>query len=94
MASVGFPLWGGMMAGLAIKGDAPGTPRREVAYLSVSPNFVADVGARIVAGRDLLSSDTINAPRAVVINETMARMFWPKGDAIGAEVQIGAGIGE
>jgi hypothetical protein len=90
-ASVGFPLWGGMMAGLGIKGDAPGTPRREVAYLSVSPNFVADVGARIVAGRDLLPTDTDNTTRVVVINETMARMFWPEGDAIGTEVQIGAG---
>jgi len=26
-----------------------------------------------------------------VINETMARMFWPEGNAIGTEVQIGAG---
>ena len=91
MASVGFPLWGGMMAGLGIKGDAPGTPRREVAYLSVSPDFIADVGARIVSGRALLPTDTLNAPRVVVINETMARMFWPQGDAIGAEVQIGPG---
>jgi predicted permease len=91
MASVGFPLWGGMMAGLAIKGDEPGAPRREVAYLSVSPDFVTDVGARIVAGRNLLPTDDFNAPRAVVINETMARMFWPKGDAVGSEVQIGPG---
>ena len=29
--------------------------------------------------------------RVVVINETMARMFWPQGNAIGTEVQIGAG---
>jgi putative ABC transport system permease protein len=91
MASVGFPIWGGMMAGLAIKGDAPGTPRREVAYLSISPDFVDDVGARIVSGRDLSPTDSLNAPRAVVINETMARLFWPKGDAVGTQVQIGAG---
>ncbi len=90
-ASVGFPLWGGMMAGMAVKGDAPGTPRREVAYLSVSPNFVSDVGARIIAGRDLSPADTFNAPRAVVINETLARQFWPAGDAIGKDVQIGPG---
>ncbi len=90
-ASVGFPLWGGMMAGLAIKGDAPATPRRNIAYLSVSPNFVTDIGARIVAGRDLMPADIFTAPRAVVINETLARQFWPAGDAIGAEVQIGAG---
>jgi putative ABC transport system permease protein len=90
-ASVGYPLWGGMMAGLGIKGDAPGSPRREVAYLSVSPNFVHDIGARIIAGRDLQPTDAVNAPRVVVINETMARQFWPNGDALGAEVQIGPG---
>lgn len=90
-ASVGYPLWGGMMAGLLIKGDAPGASRREIAYLSVSPNFVADIGARIVEGRDLAPEDNFNAPRAVVINETLARRYWPAGDAIGAEVQIGAG---
>jgi putative ABC transport system permease protein len=90
-ASVGFPLWGGTMAGLAIKGGPPDTPRSEVAYLSVSPNFVTDLGARIVAGRDLLPTDTDNAPNVVVINETMARQFWPNGDAVGAEVYIGPG---
>jgi putative ABC transport system permease protein len=90
-ASVGFPFWGGMMAGLAIKGDAPGTPRREVAYLSVASNFVTYLDARIVEGRDLMETDSFTAPRAVVINETLARQFWPNGDAIGAQVQIGAG---
>lgn len=90
-ASVGFPLWGGMMAGLAHYEDAPGTPRREVAYLSVSPNFVHDIGARIVAGRDLLPTDDEGAPPVVVVNETMAKMFWPRGDAVGARVRIGPG---
>lgn len=90
-ASVGFPLWGGMMAGLGIKGAPAGTPRHEVAYLSVSPNFVKDIGARIVAGRDLQPTDNFNAPRVVVINETLARLLWPQGDALGSEVQIGAG---
>ncbi len=36
-------------------------------------------------------TDTFNAPRAVVINETLARQFWPAGDAIGKDVQIGPG---
>jgi putative ABC transport system permease protein len=90
-ASVGFPLWGGTMAGLIIKGDAPDTVMREVAYLSVSPNFVTDIGARIIAGRDLQPTDTDQAPNVVVINETMARRFWPNGDAVGAEVYIGPG---
>jgi predicted permease len=90
-ASVGYPLWGGMMAGLAIKGNAPDTPRSEIAYLSVSPRFATDIGAHIVAGRDIEPGDVASAPRVVVINETMARMFWPQGDALGSEVRIGPG---
>lgn len=88
-ASVGFPLWGGMMAGLFMKGDT--AARREIAYLSVSPDFVAGVGARIVAGRDLLPTDRFDTPRVAVINETLARQVWPAGDALGQEVKIGAG---
>ena len=90
-ASVGIPIVGGMMASLVIKGDAPGTALREVAYLSVAPDFMSQIGARIVAGRDLLPSDRLGTPGAMLINETMARMYWPNGNAIGAEVFIGAG---
>jgi putative ABC transport system permease protein len=90
-ASVGIPIVGGMMAGLTMKTDPAGTAPREVAYLSVAPGFMSSIGARVVAGRDLLPSDHRGAPRVVLINETMARMFWPKGDAIGSEVFIGAG---
>ncbi|HEX6163702.1 MAG TPA: ADOP family duplicated permease [Vicinamibacterales bacterium] len=90
-ASVGIPIVGGMMAGLTMKADPSGTAPREVAYLSVAPDFMSRIGARIVAGRDLLPSDHRGAPRVVLINETMARMFWPDGNAIGSEVFIGAG---
>jgi len=90
-ASVGIPIVGGMMAGLAIKGDPAGTAQREIAYLSVAPNFMSNVGATIVAGRGLLPTDIRSSPRVVIINETMARMFWPNGDAVGSQVFIGAG---
>ena len=90
-ASVGIPVVGGMMAGLALKGQPAGTAQREIAYLSVAPNFLSSVGARIVEGRDLLPTDIRSGPRVVVINETMARMFWPHGNAVGSEVFIGPG---
>jgi predicted permease len=90
-ASVGVPVIGGMMAGLAIKGEPAGTAQREIAYLSVAPDFLSAIGATIVEGRGLLATDIRSAPRVVVINETMARMFWPNGDAVGSQVFIGAG---
>ncbi len=40
----------------------------------------------LVAGRTFGEQDTPNAPVASVINETMARQFWPRGDAIGKRV--------
>jgi len=45
----------------------------------------------VTAGRDIAVTDTFEAPRIVVINETMARTFWPAGGAVGAKVKIGAG---
>ncbi len=90
VASVGVPIIGGMMAGLAIKGEAEGA-RREIAYFSVAPDFMSKMGATLVAGRDLQPSDLRNGPRVVIVNETMARMFWPQGNAIGSEVYIGPG---
>jgi len=90
-ASVGFPIIGGMGAALAIQGRPTDNGLHEIAYFSIAPNFFSAVEAQIVAGRDLAPSDDANAPRVVVINETMARTFWPEGNAIGARVQIGAG---
>jgi putative ABC transport system permease protein len=90
-ASVGIPIVGGMMAGLLMKADPAGTTPREVAYLSVAPDFMSSIGARIVAGRDLLASDQLASERVVLVNETMARMFWPNGDAVGSQVYIGPG---
>lgn len=90
-ASVGIPIVGGMMAGVAIKGDPAGTAQRDIAYLSVAPNFLSSIGATIVEGRGLLPTDVSAAPRVVIINETMARLFWPGGDAVGSQVFIGAG---
>jgi predicted permease len=90
-ASVGIPVIGGMGAALAIHGRSDPTGLDEIAYFSVSPEFMSSMGARIVAGRDLLPSDDATAPRVVLINEHMARKYWPADDPLGAQVQIGAG---
>jgi len=42
----------------------------------------------IIRGRDFDSRDRANAPRSVIVNETMAQRFWPNRDPIGAHVEI------
>ncbi|MBS0658877.1 MAG: ABC transporter permease [Verrucomicrobia bacterium] len=56
-------------------------------YRSVFGNYYRAVGMRLAAGRFLDARDDLNAPRAVMINETMARRFWPSvQEAVGARL--------
>jgi len=90
-ASVGFPAAGAMGARMTILGRADGEVPADMVYFSVAPRFFSFLNVPILQGRDIAATDDFPAPRVVVINETMARMFWPNGDAIGARVKIGAG---
>jgi putative ABC transport system permease protein len=45
----------------------------------------------ILKGREFTHQDTLGAPGAIVINETMAREFWPKEDPIGKTIRLTRG---
>ena len=47
------------------------------------------MGMRLLSGRDLSALDTENAPGAVVVNETMARRYWPEHSPLGAKLLVG-----
>jgi predicted permease len=49
----------------------------------VTPEYFQLLGVRLVRGRLLNAFDTDSAPRVAVINESMARTYWPNGDALG-----------
>jgi predicted permease len=44
-------------------------------------------------GRDFTDRDTAAAPGVVIINETMAKKYWPKQDPIGQQIIIGHNVG-
>src|SRR5207237_5876358 len=46
-----------------------------------------------VCSSDLLIDDNGAAPAVVIINEAMARQFWPNGDPLSDRIVIGAGMG-
>jgi putative ABC transport system permease protein len=56
-----------------------------------TPGYFATLGIALVAGRTFTAGDDSSAPPVTVINETFARRYWPKGDAIGHHVNTGAG---
>lgn len=51
--------------------------------LHVSDDYFRTIGARIVEGREFSERDRSNAPFAVVVNEALARLAYPDGNAAG-----------
>jgi predicted permease len=54
----------------------------------VSSTYLETLGVPIVDGRGITESDVAGSPDVVVINETMARTFWPKESAVGHTLQV------
>jgi predicted permease len=52
-------------------------------YNPVAPDYFETLGVRIAEGRPFRRSDDASAPRVAIVNETMARRFWPGQDALG-----------
>jgi predicted permease len=74
-----------------IEGKPVPPPDQRVEYPVewVSPGYFETVGMTIVRGRGFTDADHADAPRVVVINETLARTGWPNEDPIGRRMRSG-----
>jgi len=62
-----------------------------IGYNNVGSDYFTTMGIPILRGRDFDTRDAKSDARPVaIINETMARRFWPNTDAIGQIIQSGA----
>jgi predicted permease len=52
----------------------------------VSPEYFETLRVPLLQGRVFTAADTTETPRVVVINQTMARRYWPAGNAVGQRV--------
>jgi putative ABC transport system permease protein len=50
------------------------------------PGYIRTMGIRLRAGRDFNDRDTADAPGVVMINETIARHYWPSQDPVGKRI--------
>jgi predicted permease len=80
---------GGVEAKVTIPGVElpPGQDSLRLHYNSVGLNYFRTVGARILRGRDFTKEDEASHHYVILINETMARRFWPSKDPIGRFVK-------
>jgi predicted permease len=75
---------------IAIDGGAPmQTDTPSVYFNSVSPEYFSTVGMALRSGRDLSVADTAGAPFVTVVNEALARRYFPGRDPVGHRISIG-----
>ena len=56
---------------------------------SVTPDFFTALGVRVLSGRSFTVADRDSAPAVVMVNQSMARRFWPNTSAVGKRVRLG-----
>jgi predicted permease len=61
-------------------------------WVTVAPGYFDVFQIPIVRGRAFTDRDTLQGQPVVMINEAMARQYWPDGDPLSARLVIGRGV--
>jgi len=74
----------------AIKEAPPQPPGRQFAadLRDVSPGYFGTMGIPLLKGRVFTDHDNLDGPRVVMIDETLAREFFPNQDPVGQHLQL------
>jgi putative ABC transport system permease protein len=62
-------------------------------WMSISPGYMKVFNIPILRGRDFTEKDNAGAPGVAMINEALAKEYWPNEDPVGRHVLIGKGLG-
>jgi putative ABC transport system permease protein len=75
-------------AGFRIEGRPPAAPGEPLlaAPRWVSTDYFKAMKIQLLKGRDFTEGDSINTLPVIIINEAMARQYWPNEDPIGKRV--------
>ena len=90
------PLEGGFGLPFNIVGRAPtgnGPYTGNGGWITMSPGYFEVFRIPLLRGRDFTDRDGVGAPGVVIINQAMARQYWPQGDPLSDQILIGKGMG-
>ena len=80
---------------LAIEGrEVPAAERPEIDFRRATTGYFQTMGIPLLKGRLVTEQDSINNTGAVVINEAMAKRFWPSDDPIGKRISTATSNGQ
>jgi predicted permease len=94
-AAIALPVETGIDLPFAIVGKQPsrGDYHGDEQWRSVSPHYFQVFKIPLRRGRVFNDSDTGSSTRVVLINEAMAKKYWPNEDPVGQLLVIGKGLG-
>ena len=85
-----LPLISDWVLGFKIDGrpEIPPSDLPSTNYYAVSADYFRAMGIRLIRGRFFDAHDDVRAPRVALINETLARQFFPNEDPIGKRILV------
>ncbi len=96
-ATIMLPVEGGIDLPFTIAGVAPqkgSTYNGDEQWRFISPHYFTALRVPLLRGRFFDQRDTGNSARVLIVNQAFVQKYWPnKGDALGASVTIGKGLG-
>jgi putative ABC transport system permease protein len=57
-------------------------------YRVCTPRYFETMGIPILQGRSFTEQDKAGAPPVIIVNETLAKRYWPNGDAVGKRMRF------
>ncbi|PYU92992.1 MAG: permease [Acidobacteria bacterium] len=88
--SYGLPLGGGGLLGdFEVDGQREMSAHLMASKLVVSPGYFRALGIPLLQGRSFDDHDSAQAQPVAIVSDSVARRFWPKGDAPGKRISLG-----
>ena len=82
VSQTGFVLEGGPE-------DVATISRQTASYHIVSPGYLRTLRIPLLQGRDFSDTDTVDHPAVAIVNQEMARRYWPNENPIGRRIRLG-----
>jgi predicted permease len=80
------PLYGGNTMWIRLVGRPYHGEQNDVHYRAVSPAYFTTLGARLLQGRYFTDDDDASRPPVVIVNQALARKYFPEESALGKQI--------
>jgi putative ABC transport system permease protein len=87
-----LPIDGSNWNSVFVVADQPIPPRADLpsaAFTPISAGYFNAMAIRLLRGRPFTDQDRPDSPRVTIVNESLARHFWPNEDPIGKRLKQG-----